>query len=134
MNLATYERVTKNEREIEGYFCHRLRRSKKTERKERERKREEREKERKTERETERKETGRRERARVPFATDSAETRNKTKTNNSCVMIRVSPPTIPSYYNCWRLKLEGETESICVCTKTGRSSAKSSHNFVKVMA
>ena len=21
------------------------------------------------------------------------------------------------YYNCWRLKLEGETESICVCTK-----------------
>ena len=23
---------------------------------------------------------------------------NKTKTNNSCVMIRVSPPTIPSYY------------------------------------
>ena len=85
--------VTKNEREIEGYFCHRLRRSKKTERKERERKREEREKERKTERETERKETGRRERARVPFATDSAETRNKTKTINSfSVMSRVSPP------------------------------------------
>ena len=69
--------VTKNEREIEGYFCHRLRRNKKTERKERERKREEREKERKTERETERKETGRRERARVPFATDSAETKQK---------------------------------------------------------
>ena len=21
------------------------------------------------------------------------------------------------YYNCWRLKLEGETENICVCTK-----------------
>ena len=67
--------VTKNEREIKGYFCHRLRRNKKTERKERERKREEREKDsrRKPERETERKETGRRERARVPFATDSAE-------------------------------------------------------------
>ena len=44
---------------------------------ERETKREEREKERKTERETERKETGRRERARVPFATDSAETKQK---------------------------------------------------------
>ena len=78
VNFATYERVTKNERERKGSFCHRLRRNKKTERKKqkRERKREEREKERKTERETERKETGRRERARVPFATDSAETRN----------------------------------------------------------
>ena len=24
------------------------------------------------------------------------------------------------YYNCWRLELEGETESICVCTKERR--------------
>ena len=77
------------------YFCHRLRRCKKTERKEREREREEREKERKTERETERKETGRRERARVPFATDSAETRNKTKTINSFCDESREPPHHP---------------------------------------
>ena len=72
-------REIQRERERACYFCHRLRRNKKTERKERERKREEREKDsrRKTERETERKETGRRERARVPFATDSAETKQK---------------------------------------------------------
>ena len=84
--------VTKNEREIEGYFCHRLRRNKKTERKEREKERRKRERE--EDREGDREKRDRKERTRVPFATDSAETRNKTKTNNSCVMIRVSPPTI----------------------------------------
>ena len=89
--------VTKNEREIKSYFCHRLRRNKKTERKERERKREEREKDsrRKTERETERKETGRRERGRVPFGTDSAETRNKTKTFISFCDESREPPHHP---------------------------------------
>ena len=34
VNFATDERDTKKEREIEGYFCHRLRRNKKTDRKE----------------------------------------------------------------------------------------------------
>ena len=68
-------REIQRERERACYFCHRLRRNKKTERKERERKREKREKERKKERETERKDAGRRETSRVPFATDSTDTK-----------------------------------------------------------
>ena len=62
---------------------------------EKETKRENREKERKTERETERKDTGRRETTAGFLLPQTPQIQNK----NKFLFCRVSPPTIPSYYN-----------------------------------
>ena len=86
--------VTKNEREIEAYFCHRLRRNKKTERKKRERKREEREKERKTQRQRGRQREKRQEgeKERWFLLPQTPQKQNKNSTNSFSVMMREPPP------------------------------------------
>ena len=93
---------------------------KQKDRKKREREKERRKRERLSEedREGDREKRDRKERkSEGSFCQSPQKQETKQKQPILFVMSRVSPPTIPSYYIRWRLKLEGETENMCVCTK-----------------
>ena len=104
--------VTKNEREIEGYFCHRLRRNKKTERKKRERKREEREKERKTQRQRGRQREKRQEgeKERWFLLPQTPQKQNKNNNNSFSVMMREPPPPSKLLYSLETKARKGDGE------------------------